>query len=68
MNKFILVHNHPSGDTNPSIKDIELTKKLYQGANLLGLQMIDHIIIGDGKFQSIINKKEWREGNETIFN
>lgn len=56
MNKFILVHNHPSGDTNPSVKDIELTKRIQQGANILGLQMLDHIIIGDGEFQSIISK------------
>lgn len=54
MNKFILVHNHPSGDTYPSIKDIELTKKIQVGANILGLQMLDHIVIGDGKFQSIL--------------
>jgi len=59
MNKFILVHNHPSGDATPSIKDIELTKRIEEAAKLLELQLLDHIVIGDGVFQSIsTNKKQ----------
>lgn len=57
MSHFILVHNHPSGDVTPSTKDIELTKEIKEGANLLGLNLIDHIIIGDGNFKSIMGKK-----------
>ena len=57
MRKFILVHNHPSGDSTPSKEDLKVTKEIDQGAKILGLQMIDHIIIGDGKFQSIFAQK-----------
>lgn len=44
---FILVHNHPSGDTTPSVDDIKLTRNLYAAANTIDLIMLDHIIIGD---------------------
>jgi DNA repair protein RadC len=44
----IFVHNHPSGDTNPSQEDILLTRRLVQAGELLGIQVLDHIIIGDG--------------------
>lgn len=53
MNRFILVHNHPSGDVTPSKQDLELTRRIEEGANLLGMQLMDHIIIGDSNFQSI---------------
>lgn len=59
MTKFILVHNHPSGDATPSKKDIELTKNIEQASKLLELQFLDHIVIGDGVYQSIfINKNQ----------
>lgn len=54
MSNFILVHNHPSGDVTPSTKDMELTKEIKEGANLLGLNLIDHIIIGDGNYKSLM--------------
>lgn len=53
MNKFILVHNHPSGDVNPSTRDNEVTKEILKLSQMMELQFIDHIIIGDGKFKSI---------------
>ena len=53
MPKIILVHNHPSGEATPSIADINLTNKMEQVANLLNIQFLDHIIIGDGKYTSI---------------
>jgi DNA repair protein RadC len=56
MNKIIIVHNHPSGDATPSISDIEMTKKIDQCANLFGIQLLDHIVIGDGTFYSIKQK------------
>jgi len=56
MNRFILVHNHPSGDATPSINDKEFTEKLERGAKILGLQLLDHIVIGDGNFKSILTK------------
>ncbi len=43
----IFIHNHPSGDTRPSTEDITLTKRLVQAGELLGIQVLDHIIIGD---------------------
>lgn len=58
MTKFILVHNHPSGDCNPSIKDIETTKNIEKACKILELQMLDHIIIGDGTFYSIFTNKQ----------
>lgn len=57
MPKIILVHNHPSGDVTPSIADINLTNKIEQVANLLNIQLLDHIIIGDGKYTSITKYK-----------
>ncbi len=57
MRKFILVHNHPSGDSTPSKADLKITKEIEQGAKLLELQMLDHIIIGDGEFHSIFTQK-----------
>ena len=62
MNKFILVHNHPSGDSTPSIEDKEVTKRLQEGAKILGLQLLDHLIIGDGNFKSILTKDKKENG------
>jgi DNA repair protein RadC len=44
---FILCHNHPSGDPTPSNEDHALTKRMYAASELLGVQLLDHIIIGD---------------------
>lgn len=51
--KVILVHNHPSGDPTPSKADIEFTERLGQAASIIGIELLDHIIIGDSKFESI---------------
>lgn len=64
MTKFILVHNHPSGDTKPSFKDIETTKKVEEASRLMGLQLLDHIIIGQESFYSIYTKKAKDKGKE----
>jgi DNA repair protein RadC len=48
----VLVHNHPSGDPTPSRADIELTERLFVAGELLGVEVIDHVIIGDGRFYS----------------
>ena len=53
--KIILVHNHPSGDSTPSKADIELTKRLYSAANIIGIQLLDHIVIGDRCYTSIFS-------------
>ena len=45
----IFIHNHPSGDIKPSQEDILLTRRLVQAGEVLGIQVLDHIIIGDGE-------------------
>ena len=55
--QIILVHNHPSGDVTPSREDIEVTKRLRQAAELLGVRLLDHIIIGNMDYKSIILDK-----------
>ena len=52
---FILVHNHPSGDPSPSEADIRLTRRLNEGARILQIQMLDHVIIG----QPIIDRQAY---------
>ncbi|HHW30298.1 MAG TPA: DNA repair protein RadC [Clostridiaceae bacterium] len=49
----ILVHNHPSGDPEPSIEDIETTNRLVSAGNILGINVLDHIIIGNGEYVSL---------------
>ena len=45
---ILLAHNHPSGDPTPSREDIEITHRLVNAGNILGINVLDHIIIGDG--------------------
>lgn len=52
--KFILIHNHPSGDATPSPSDIELTKEILKGAEILRLNFLDHIVIGNNDYKSIM--------------
>lgn len=49
---IILLHNHPSGNPTPSQEDLQLTKRVQQAGDLMGIQLIDHIIIGDRKYVS----------------
>ena len=49
----ILAHNHPSGNPNPSVEDIKITKKLVNASKILGIDVLDHIIIGDNEFRSL---------------
>ena len=51
--KIILVHNHPSGDPTPSKSDFEFTERLVQASKIMGIELLDHIVIGDYKFESI---------------
>lgn len=53
---LILLHNHPSGDPKPSIQDIEITKTLKEAGLLLNIPVIDHIIIGDGRYFSFLEE------------
>lgn len=51
---MILFHNHPGGDTSPSDYDIKLTKEFEMGGALLGIQVLDHIIIGKYNYFSFL--------------
>jgi len=52
-NSVIVVHNHPSGDPTPSNDDIELTKRLVEAGKILGIELLDHVIVGNGGFVSL---------------
>lgn len=50
---IILFHNHPSGDPTPSNEDIEMTKRIKNAGEIMGISVIDHIIVGDFCFSSL---------------
>ena len=50
--RMVLVHNHPSGDAAPSPEDIRMTRRIYKAGEMLGIQLLDHIIIGDHCYSS----------------
>jgi len=52
-----LVHTHPSGSLNPSLEDIDITRKLVQCGELLGIKVIDHIIVSDDQHLSFAERK-----------
>ena len=54
--KIILVHNHPSGDCTPSKSDYKVTDRLYEAAEVMGIQLLNHIIIGDNTYKSLLLK------------
>jgi DNA repair protein RadC len=53
---IIIAHNHPSGDPSPSKEDLEVTKRLVDAGKLLGIELFDHIIIGNHKYVSLKEK------------
>lgn len=53
---IILVHNHPSGDPSPSREDREITRRLKEAGDVLGIRVLDHIIIGDGSYFSFVEQ------------
>lgn len=55
-NRIILIHNHPSGDPTPSKADYLVTDRIYECADIMGIELLDHIVIGDGKYTSILSK------------
>ena len=54
---IILAHNHPSGDPKPSMEDINITKRLIEAGTIIGINVLDHIIIGDGIYFSMKEKE-----------
>jgi DNA repair protein RadC len=55
----VFVHNHPSGDPTPSREDIEITRRLREAGDLLGVRILDHIIIGAGRYVSFVDDGYW---------
>ncbi|NTV88961.1 MAG: DNA repair protein RadC [Clostridiales bacterium] len=53
---IILVHNHPSGDPEPSREDIETTERLVKAGAIMGIKILDHVVIGDGRYISLKEK------------
>jgi DNA repair protein RadC len=53
---LLLIHNHPSGNTSPSREDIELTTRLKEASELLGIRILDHIIIGTDGYYSFADQ------------
>jgi len=53
---IILLHNHPSGDPTPSQEDMAITKRLSEVGDLIGIRILDHVIVGDGKYLSFAER------------
>ena len=52
-NTVLVVHNHPSGETDPSEDDLAITRRLGEAGELLGIQLLDHVIVANGSFTSL---------------
>lgn len=57
--KIIIVHNHPSGNPEPSASDIKFTHKIHDMGEMLGIELLDHIIIGNNSFLSLKRLKKF---------
>lgn len=53
---IIIAHNHPSGDTSPSNEDIRITERLKEAGSIIGIELLDHLIIGRNKYTSLKEK------------
>jgi len=56
---LILVHNHPSGDPAPSAEDAAITERLRQVGELIGIRILDHVVIGRGRYVSMAEEGRW---------
>jgi DNA repair protein RadC len=65
--RAIIAHNHPSGSLDPSQEDIDLTRQLLQASQILGIPILDHLILGNGDFQSLRQTTAlWQETAEGL--
>jgi hypothetical protein len=48
-----MFHNHPSGDPQPSAEDVELSRRMVAAGRLMGIEVIDHVVLGDGRYCSL---------------
>jgi len=56
---LVVAHNHPSGDPAPSAEDKALTERLRKAGELLGMRVLDHIVVGAGRFVSLAELERW---------
>ena len=62
--KIILVHNHPSGNPKPSQKDFQATDRIYEAADIMGIELLDHVIIGkNNQYDSVMLEKNKNKKN-----
>jgi DNA repair protein RadC len=64
---IVLAHNHPSGDANPSGQDLAMTRQLCAAGRLLGIKVLDHLVLGDGTYTSMLESGQlarWDVGGE----
>lgn len=54
--RILLIHNHPSGNSKPSLKDIEITKELFKATKMFDILLVDHIVIGLNNYTSIVER------------
>lgn len=64
---IILAHNHPSGNPEPSGEDTQITSMLIESGRLLGIKVLDHIIVGDGKYSSLSKSGQENDKKETFW-
>lgn len=66
---IVLMHNHPSGDATPSTEDLQLTKRLVKAGDILGIDVLDHIVVGRGEeFVSLRIREKKQFVNEILKN
>src|SRR5258707_90132 len=56
---LILVHNHPSGDPTPSSEDVALTDRLRQVGEVVGIRVLDHVVVGQGRYVRLAEERRW---------
>lgn len=55
----VFVHNHPSGDPTPSKEDLEITRRLREVGDIIGVRVLDHVVIGQGRYVSFVDDGYW---------
>ena len=53
----VLVHNHPSGEPTPSPEDVRVTVQLATAGNMLGIPVLDHVVVGEGRYVSFVEQE-----------
>lgn len=62
--KVVIFHNHPSGDTRPSHDDVKTTDDLFEACKIVGIQLLDHIILGKNEYNSFKERDLMPENNK----